>query len=80
MYIEVVFTIFSLKQENTIGKSFLKWRTTSLAWDNLDINIKTLSGANTIHHPFGICSQNISSCSNENIMYSSSINLGNINL
>ena len=29
-----------------------------LAWDNFDINIET-SGANTIHHTYGICYQNI---------------------
>ena len=28
---------------------------TGLAWDNFDINIKTLSGANVIHHTYGIC-------------------------
>ena len=32
---------------------------TGLAWDNFDINIETLSGANTIHHTYGIYYQNI---------------------
>ena len=33
---------------------------TSVAWDNFDINIETPSGANTIHHTYGICYQNTS--------------------
>ena len=57
---EVVFTTFSIKQENNIGQRVLKWRTTSFAWDNFDINTKAMSGANTIHHTYGICYQNIS--------------------
>ena len=32
---------------------------TALAWDNFDINIETPSGADTIHHTYGICYQNI---------------------
>ena len=32
---------------------------TGLAWDNFDINLETLSGANSIHHTFGICYQQI---------------------
>ena len=32
---------------------------TGLAWDNFDINLETLSGANSIHHTFGICYQEI---------------------
>ena len=32
---------------------------TGLPWDNFDVNIKTLSGANTIHHTYRICYQNI---------------------
>ena len=31
---------------------------TGTAWDNFDINIETLSGADTMHHTFGICYQN----------------------
>ena len=31
----------------------------SLAWDNFDINLETLSGAGSIHHTYGICYQNI---------------------
>ena len=81
MYIEVFFTAFSLKQENIIGRRFLKFRTTHIAWDNFDINIKPLSGENTIHHTYRICCQNISPFSSESIMYNnSSINSGNINL
>ena len=29
-----------------------------LAWNNFDINLETLSGANSIHHTYGICYQN----------------------
>ena len=32
---------------------------TELPWDNFDINIKALSGANTIHHTYGTCYQNV---------------------
>ena len=32
---------------------------TGLPYNNFDINIKTLSGANTMHHTYGICYQNI---------------------
>ena len=31
-----------------------------LAWDNLDINLETLSGAGSIHHTYGMCYQNLS--------------------
>ena len=31
---------------------------TGTAWDNFDIKIETLSGADTMHHTFGICYQN----------------------
>ena len=31
---------------------------TGRAWDNFDINIETLSGADTMHYTFGICYQN----------------------
>ena len=32
---------------------------TGTAWDNFDINLKTRSGADTIHHTYGICYQTI---------------------
>ena len=32
---------------------------TGLAWNNFDINIEILSKANTIHHTYGICYENI---------------------
>ena len=32
---------------------------TDLAWDNFDINLETLSGANSIHHTYRICYQNV---------------------
>ena len=32
---------------------------TGTAWDNFDINVETMSGADTIHHTYGICYQNI---------------------
>ena len=32
---------------------------TRLSLDNFDVNIETLSGANIIHHNYGICYQNI---------------------
>ena len=57
---EVVFTTFSIKQENNIGQRVLQWRTTSFTWDNFDINTKAMCGTNTIHHTYGICYQNIS--------------------
>ena len=31
-----------------------------LAWENFDVNLKTLSGAGSIHHTYGICYQNAS--------------------
>ena len=31
---------------------------TGTAWDNFDINMETLSGADTVHHTYGICYQN----------------------
>ena len=34
---------------------------TGTAWDNFDINVETMSGADTIHHTYGICYQNIGS-------------------
>ena len=34
---------------------------TALAWDNFDVNLETLSGADSVHHTYGICYQNISS-------------------
>ena len=46
--------------------------------DKFDTDIKTLPGANTIHHTYDICCQNRSPCSNESIMYRSSINSGNM--
>ena len=38
---------------------------TALAWDNFDINISTLSGADSMHHTFGICYKNESQTSRE---------------
>ena len=32
---------------------------TGTAWDNFDVNLETPSGADTIHHTYGICYQNI---------------------
>ena len=34
---------------------------TGTTWDNFDINVETMSGADTIHHTYGICYQNIGS-------------------
>ena len=34
---------------------------TALTWDNFDVNLETLSGADSVHHTHGICYQNISS-------------------
>ena len=31
-----------------------------LAWEIFDVNLKTLSGAGSIHHKYGICYQNVS--------------------
>ena len=31
-----------------------------LAWENFDVNLKTLSGAGSIHHTYGVCYQNVS--------------------
>ena len=31
----------------------------ALAWDNFDINLETLSVANSLHHTYGICCQNV---------------------
>ena len=42
---------------------------TGLAWDNFATNTETPSGADTIHHTYGICYQNIdNNKNNENIM------------
>ena len=38
---------------------------TALTWDNFDINISTLSGADSMHHTFGICYKNESQTSRE---------------
>ena len=32
---------------------------TRTAWDNFNINLETRSGADTIHHTYGICYQTI---------------------
>ena len=32
---------------------------TGTAWDNFDINLETPSGADTIHHTYGICYQTV---------------------
>ena len=79
VYRDRVYCFFN-KTGECYQKSFLKWRTTHLVWDYFDIDIKTLSGANTIHHTYGICYLSTSPWSNESIMYSSSINPGNTNL
>ena len=34
---------------------------TALAWDNFDVSLKTLFGADSVHHTYGICYQDISS-------------------
>ena len=34
---------------------------TTLAWDKFDVNLETLSGADSVHHTYGIYYQNISS-------------------
>ena len=52
----------AVNQNDTILPSHIQISpnlSTGLAWDNFDINIETLSGANTIHHTYGICYQNI---------------------
>ena len=41
---------------------------TSLAWDNYDENIETLSGCDTVHDTVGICYQNIPSGIQDNIL------------
>ena len=51
----------AVNQNDTILPSHIQISpnlSTGLAWDNFDINIET-SGANTIHHTYGICYQNI---------------------
>ena len=30
-------------------------------WDNFDVNLETVSGADSVRHTYGICYQNISS-------------------
>ena len=32
---------------------------TVLPWDNFDVNLETLSGADSVHHTYGICYRNI---------------------
>ena len=34
---------------------------TTLTWDNFDVNLETLSGADSVNHMYGICYQNVSS-------------------
>ena len=34
---------------------------TSLAWEKFDVNLETLSGADSVHHTYRICYQNVSS-------------------
>ena len=52
-----------------IFRNFQKLSFTGLAWDNFDINTETPSDADTIHHTYGICYQNIDNNKNaENIM------------
>ena len=38
---------------------------TAVAWNNFDINISTLSGADSMHYAFGICYENESQTSRE---------------
>ena len=38
---------------------------TAVAWNNFDINISTLPGADSMHHAFGICYENESQTSRE---------------
>ena len=47
--------------DSLVPNKIQKGKDTSIgtAWDNFDINLETLSGANTIHHTYGICYQNI---------------------
>ena len=33
----------------------------ALAWDKFDVNLETLSDADSVHHTYGICDRNISS-------------------
>ena len=47
---------------------------TGLAWGNFDINLETLSGADSIHHTFGICYQDEQGPQNENIQDQQNIN------
>ena len=71
-----------LKNEQILPSHIKKEKhlVTGLSWDNFDINIEILFGANTIHHTYGIYYQNICPCSCESITYSSSSNSGNIDL
>ena len=48
-------TFKTLVRSHIIIKSNLS---PGFAWDDFDINIETPSGANTIHHTYGICYQN----------------------
>ena len=63
-----------INEENVTPKEIMKESNlcTGTAWDNFDINLETLSGANTIHHTYGICYQNIlppdSSSSNQPVL------------
>ena len=50
----------AVNQNDTILPSYIQISpnlSTGPAWDNADVNIETLSGANTIHHAYGISYQ-----------------------
>ena len=63
-----------MSEENITPKEIKKQANlcTGTAWDNFDVNLETLSGANTIHHTYGICYQNVlpddSSHSNQSVL------------
>ena len=48
------------EKDNLVPKAIRKDQNlpVAIAWDNFDINMETLSGADTIHHTYGICYQN----------------------
>ena len=62
----------TISETSSIVPSHIQKRSdlsTGLAWDNFDINRETPSDADTIHHTYGICYQNIDNNKNaENIM------------
>ena len=52
---------------------------TGTAWDNFDVNLETPTGADTIHHTYGICYQTIKKTGEIETEESSKIHL-NLNL